>query len=133
MIERLLIAGAISVAALLAAFIVRTFVQRRSAALAASVTLPVSTVDRPRLLVFSSRWCSDCATQHGLIEQFQQRWPRAIQISFHDAVTESEFAGQFGIVTVPALVVARSDGRVVGVRQGLVGEDRLRSLIEKAA
>jgi thioredoxin-like negative regulator of GroEL len=132
MIERLLLAAALSTAALLFAFLIRAVVQWRSDALAGSVVLPASTVDEPRLLVFSSRWCSDCATQRGVIDQFRERWSRPLQITFHDAATESDFAGQFGIVTVPALVVARPDGRVVGVRQGLVGEDRLRSLIEGA-
>lgn len=133
MIERLLLAGAFAATALLLGLLVRAAVQRRSTTRSASALIPASHDGQSRLLVFSSRWCSDCVTQRGVIDRSRDSWKRPVAVSYHDAVTEREFAGQFGIVMVPALVVAAADGRVVGVRQGLVDEDRLRSLIEAAA
>lgn len=133
MIERFLFAGAITIAALFLGLLVRAYVRHRTVARSASAIVPISNGALPRLLVFSSRWCSDCLTQRSVIEESRDSWTRPIDVTYHDAVNERELAGRFGILMVPALVVASSDGRVLDVRQGLVDEDRLRSLIDAAA
>lgn len=86
-----------------------------------------------RMMLFSSTGCGACVTQRRLIEEQRDSWQQPVEISYHDAVEESELARRFGIMIVPALVVASSDGRVVGVKQGLADKDRLRSLIAAAA
>ncbi len=130
MIERLLIAVAIVAAVGLAGALIRAAVASRSARLAARATLePAGT----RLLLFSTPDCAACATQRRVIDATRATWPRTVDVSYHDAVAEGELARRFGIVIVPAIVVAGEDGKIVGVKQGLVDEDRLRSLIAAAA
>jgi len=132
MIERLVVAVA-AVAALAAlGLCVRFVVRARTRRLSAGVTLPTMTASA-RILVFSTRYCADCTTQHRLIAESMDAWSGAVDVSYHDAVAESDFARRFGILTVRSLVVARPDGRIVGVEQGLVDGDRLRSLIEATA
>jgi|GEM_PF-1986107 len=133
MIERLGIALLFIAAAALIGVVIQRTARAHTARFTSNVTLDRGPAHLPRLLVFTSKWCSDCITQHELIEQSRGKWDQSIEVSYHDAVAEGDFAKQFGILIVPALVVARSDGAIVGIRQGLVDEDRLRSLIEAAA
>jgi hypothetical protein len=131
-IERLAIAVMVVAAVAALGWYVRQVVRARSQRLSAGVTLPPTSAET-RLLVFSTRYCAECDTQRRLIEESKETWSNSVDVSYHDAVAESDFARRFGILTVPALVVARADGRIVGVEQGLVLSDRLRSLIETAA
>jgi thioredoxin-like negative regulator of GroEL len=93
----------------------------------------LDSAENPRLLVFSSRWCADCVVQRELIEQSRGAWRDSVEVSYHDAVSERELASSFGILTVPSLVVAAADGRVLQINHGLADEDRLRSLLGSAA
>lgn len=133
MTERLVIAATLLAAIAVAGIYARQAAAAWSANRSASTRLPGVDTGAPRLLVFSTRFCGDCATQLREIEASRATWSRPVDISYHDAVAENDVARRFGILTVPAIVVARSDGQVVGVRQGLVRADRLRSLIENAA
>ncbi len=133
MIERLGIALIFVAMAALIGLVIQRTARARSVRLASNIQLNGRSSHAPRLIVFTSKWCCDCITQHEMIEQFRGTLDRPVEISYHDAVTEGEFAKQFGIMMVPALVMARSDGAIVEIRQGLVDEDRLRSLIEAAA
>jgi hypothetical protein len=133
MTERLLLAALLLVGIGLVGYLTRTLVVARSDRLAATAMLPGSRTATTRLLVFSTKFCADCAAQRQLIEEQRDTWGEIVEVSYHDAAKEGELAGRFGIVTVPALVVAAPDGRVVGVKQGLVDGDRLRSLIAAAA
>jgi thioredoxin-like negative regulator of GroEL len=132
-IERLLIAVLILAAIGAAGYLFRMLAAARSARLAARSTLQPSETAGTRLLLFSSTDCAACVTQRRVIEETRESWPHPVEISYHDAVVEGELARQFGIMIVPSVVVAAADGRIVGVKQGLVDEDRLRSLIEAAA
>lgn len=130
MIDRLLIAAGLLVLVALAGALVRAFVAARSARLAAGTALEPTGA---RLLLFSTPGCAACVTQRRVIEETRATWPRPVDVTYHDAVAEGELARQFGIVMVPAIVVADADGKVIGIKQGLVDEDRLRSLIAAAA
>lgn len=132
MIERLLIAAIVIAGIALIGVAVRAFVGSRSARLAASVTLAPASDSTVRLMLFSTPHCGDCQTQKRLIDNERDRLGRPVEISHHDVLIEGELARSFGIMTVPALVVAASDGRIAGVRHGLVEPDRLRSLIAMA-
>lgn len=133
MTERLLFAAVILVAIAAAGFVVRAVVSSRSARLATTATMQPAAAATVRMMLFSSTGCGACVTQRRLIEEQRDSWQQPVEISYHDAVEESELARRFGIMIVPALVVASSDGRVVGVKQGLADKDRLRSLIAAAA
>jgi thioredoxin-like negative regulator of GroEL len=130
-IERLALAAVLVLLALVAGQAIRLWSRNRVEQRAADARLPIS--QHPRLLVFSSKWCSDCETQRRVIERAREEWAQPIEISYHDAVAEPSLAHRFGILVVPSLVVATAGGRVVGVNQGLADEDRLRSLIDAAA
>jgi thioredoxin-like negative regulator of GroEL len=132
-IERLLIAIGLLAVATLAGHGVRAFGAARSRRLASKARVDPASDGAARLMVFSSRWCSDCAVQHKVIERSRESWPRPVEISYHDAVADRELADRFGILLVPAIVVADAAGRVVEVKQGLVDEDRLRSILTMAA
>jgi thioredoxin-like negative regulator of GroEL len=128
--ERLLIAVAFLAVIGIAGAIIRAAVASRSARLAANTKLETA---GPRLLLFSGPDCAACDTQRRVIEASRDTWHQPVDVTYHDAVAEAELARKFGIVMVPAVVVANAEGRIVGVRQGLVDEDRLRSLIAAAA
>ena len=133
MTERLLLAALLLAGIGLAGYLVRTHVGAHSARRAATAMLPGSETATTRLLVFSTAFCADCAVQRQLIEEQRDTWGGSVEVSYHDAAQEGDLARRFGILTVPALVVAAPDGRVVGVKQGLADKDRLRSLIAAAA
>src|SRR5215213_2970144 len=105
MIERLMIATAIVIAALLMGMIVRSSTRRHVAGRSASAFIDPTESLRPKLLVFSSKWCSDCVTQRSVIEKSRDSWDQPVEISYHDAIAENDLARRFGILMVPALVV----------------------------
>lgn len=131
MTERLILALAIIGGVVLVATLVRRIASNRAARVAASAT--IDTADQPRLMLFTSTHCDACDRQKGVVEGLRHAWQNRVAISYVDAVEQSDLARSFGIMVVPAVVVAAPDGRVVGIRQGLVDADRLRSLIETAA
>lgn len=133
MTERALFAVAILLGVAALGAVIRVASGRWTTRRSAAIRLPRTESGGPRLLVFSTRFCGDCEIQRHLIEQSRASWATPVDISYHDAASDGDAARRFGILTVSAIVVARNDGRVVGVRQGLVGPDRLRSLIDAAA
>ncbi|MCC6790625.1 MAG: thioredoxin family protein [Thermomicrobiales bacterium] len=132
MIERLLIAAIVIAAIGAVSLTIRAYVASRGVRLAAGVQLAPASNATVRLLLFSAPWCGDCQTQKSVIDAERDRLGRPVEIIHHDVLAEGDFARTFGIVTVPALVVAAPDGRIAGVRHGLVEPDRLRSLIAAA-
>ena len=133
MIERLAVAVAILAALAGLGLLVRLLASRRVDRLVDAIHVAATGAAGPRLLVFSTRFCADCVAQRRVIEEVRPTWPLPVDVTYHDAVADGDLARSFGILTVPALIVARADGRVIGVRQGLVDGDRLRSLIDAAA
>lgn len=133
MTERFLFTVAILTAVIFAGLLIRSLAAAWSARRRASVTLPGSGTAAARLLVFSVPFCGDCAVQRRVIDEHLPLWRESVEISYHDAAKESDLARSFGILSVPALVVAAPDGRIVGVRHGLVDGDGVRSLIAAAA
>jgi hypothetical protein len=132
MTERFLLAAAIILLIGAGGLIVRGVVRGRAIHIAAKVVLP-ATLGSPRLLLFSTRFCAACETQRDVVGAELHAWPRPIEVSFHDAAMESELARGFGILTVPALVVAAADGHILAIKQGFVDRDGVRSLIAQVA
>lgn len=133
MIDRLVIAALFVALVLAGGQALRLIARRRTQRLAKDVTLEPAPGGAARMLVFSSRWCADCAAQRDVIEHTRTTWPRPVAISYHDAATEHDLADRLGILQVPAIVIANAAGRVIEVNQGLVDANRLRSLLEAAA
>jgi thioredoxin-like negative regulator of GroEL len=131
MTERFIAAAVIVACVALLGWILRAGVRARTQRRSANIMLPAA--GTPRLLVFSTRFCADCATQKHIIEEARATWSQPVDVQYRDAVIDGELAGKLGILTVPALVFAGAEGRIIDVAQGLVDGDRLRSLIEAAA
>jgi hypothetical protein len=131
-IERLLLATLLVALVCAIGVAVRAFVGARSSRLASAASVAPATGDAIRLMLFSTPRCGDCQTQARIVDAERDNLGRPVEITHHDVLTEGDFARGFGIVTVPALVVAAPDGRIAGVRHGLVEPDRLRSLIAMA-
>jgi hypothetical protein len=56
-----------------------------------------------------------------------------VRVFNFDAHDRSDIASRFGVLTVPATVVLRSDGTVAAMNHGFAGMDKLRPQLEPLA
>lgn len=128
MVERLLIALALT-AALFAAY---QMLQSRHKARASAQTAPVSgDVSRqPALLYFWSEHCAPCVTQAQFLQQLPEQMMRRIRFERIDAETEQETAARYGVFTLPTTMLVDRRGSVKHVNYGLIDARKLTNQLE---
>lgn len=88
----------------------------------------VKSSDKTVLLDFYADWCGPCRMVGPLVEQIAEEYPEYLicKINVDD---EPSLASQFGIVSIPTLVVMR-DGQVVNQSAGARPKNQILAMLE---
>ena len=89
----------------------------------------VVTTDKPVLLDFWATWCGPCRMIAPVIEEIGDEHPEYVvgKINVDD---ESALASEFGIMSIPTLVVIKN-GKITGQIVGVRPKDQILELLEK--
>ena len=88
----------------------------------------VKASDKPVLLDFFATWCGPCRMIAPFIEQIATEHPEYV-IAKIDVDEEPELAQQFGIQSIPTLVVIKN-GEVVNTAMGARPKDAILALLQ---
>lgn len=85
----------------------------------------------PVLVDFWAPWCSPCQMMLPVIEELSKtNKNKSVKITKVNVDENSELAGQYNIVSIPAFVLFKN-GKVLEQLQGVVTKDKLQKLINK--
>ena len=88
----------------------------------------VKASDKPVLLDFFATWCGPCRMIAPFIEQIAEEYPEYV-IAKIDVDEEPELAQEFGIQSIPTLVVIKN-GEVVNTAVGGRPKDAILALLQ---
>ena len=88
----------------------------------------VKASDKPVLLDFFATWCGPCRMIVPFIEQIANEHPEYV-IAKIDVDEEPELAQQFGIQSIPTLVIIKN-GEVVNTAMGARPKDAILALLQ---
>jgi thioredoxin 1 len=85
----------------------------------------------PVLVDFWATWCGPCKAIGPSIEQLAQEYDGKAKVYKVDVDSDSELATQYGVVSIPALVVFKG-GKVHNQKVGAMAKKDIAALIDSA-
>ncbi len=83
--------------------------------------------DKPVIVDFFATWCGPCQMLAPLIEQLAEECPEAKFVKI-DTDQEPELAAEYGVMSIPTLVVIR-DGKEVKRSMGMVSKQEVLKML----
>ncbi|MGI5848569.1 MAG: thioredoxin [Christensenellales bacterium] len=91
----------------------------------------VTSSDQPVLIDFWAEWCAPCRMLSPVIEEIAQMYEGKAVIGKVNIDEQTELAQQFGVMSIPTLLLFK-DGKVAGKSVGVVGKDKISSMLDAA-
>jgi thioredoxin 1 len=124
MIERLAFILGLSLAAVVAYYVLRSLHARRIQSVAPENGTPA-------LLYFRGDTCAACPAQGRIVDQLALQWENRLLVKRIDAERDPEVAARYSVFTLPTTVLVGADGRVRQVNYGLTDAVKLGRQLEK--
>ncbi|MHC4874493.1 MAG: thioredoxin [Planctomycetota bacterium] len=85
--------------------------------------------ETPVLIDFFAEWCGPCKQMGPIIDEVAEEMSGKVKIGKVDCDSEAEVAGQFGISSIPCLILFK-DGEEADRKVGAVSKEELVSWLE---
>ncbi len=81
----------------------------------------------PVLVDFFAVWCGPCQMQTPILEELSEVWKDKIKIVKVDVDQNQELAGQFGVMSIPTLLIFKN-GQPMNQLIGLQSKEKLEAI-----
>ena len=86
---------------------------------------------KPTVIDFWATWCGPCKRMAPLVEQLAEQYADRVNIGKCDIEEAEELAAQFGVTSIPTVVLLTASGEQTGRLVGLQSKAKLEEEIEK--
>lgn len=91
--------------------------------------------DKPVFIDFYAQWCGPCKMAAPVVDKLAQEYAGKAVIAKLDVDENGQTAQQFGVMSIPTVVVMKKDGekmKEVDRKIGFPGEDGYKQMLDKA-
>lgn len=86
-----------------------------------------------RVIDFHAEWCGPCKQQEPILEDLEEEYGDTIDFDDVDVDEEQDVASQYGVRSIPTIVIEDDDGNPVERFVGLTDKDQIEEALEQVA